>query len=427
MSNTAHTAPAPAHSSQLQSPSFQAMRDDLTRKLAKLTDENWAKDLEIQNLRSLHAAEEAVAMRLKAETSLHLSKLHEATERVAELERMVRDRDEELTRSEEDGKRALREMRETHAREKDQVQESNAQLRQHLSRVGAERAELERQMEEFVKRREAELHETVRIDGERIGRIKTLENEIFERSRALEQANANVQSLRQALDSARAQEGQMNAELGQLRTEKVGVEKIVKELNETIESLRSAMEDLKTRHAAEMGALEDEAQHALNDVQSNMQAEFQEKFEVAFEENKKLRQMLEVRDNQTEIDRSNLKQWQEQLHFLDQHLRMSKDALKKDRAEILRLAKQLTNEFCHAKNHPFQKYVQLTDGEISRLQTQFANTSQLSPMRLKIEERLTELGSYRDYLLGALADAERQLEERVMAVNTIVKGANLQI
>jgi chromosome segregation ATPase len=430
----------PSRSNQTQD--IQKIRDDLNRRLAKLTDENWAKDLEIQNLRAMHASEESVSMRLKAECSMHLSKLHEALSRQTTLEELVAEKETDLQALREENARALHELTESHLNEIGTAQEAQSSLR--------------RQITELQQELGAATEKNARQEADLQARIRQLELDCATQARQIEQGNMVVDSLRTAIEKGaaelreakehadqcfrasqellvkntqqtetfRARETQLNGEIVKLRTDLAKAEKSSKESNDALMQIRGTTDAQKSQHLLEMRNLEEAAARSLAELQTKMEEEFQKQFETVLSENKKFRQMLDVRDNGMEVERNNLKQWQEQLNFFDQHLRQSKETLKKEKNEIMRLAKLLTTELQSARNHAFKDYVQAADSEIARIQSQIDNTSALSPMKTKLEERLGQAIEHRDTLKANLASAQQQADERIQALSAIIKSTS---
>jgi chromosome segregation ATPase len=367
--------------------------DDLTRRLAKLTDDNWAKDLEIQNLRRLHASEESVSMRLKAEMSLHLAKLDDSYYRQNELEEMVAAKEAELQSFKEESKRLFREASNAHRSEMDALQRTNAALRQRLDEVQGVLGEKQAEVEHSSRAYQEALHKT------------TLQADAF-----------------------RLREAQLTGEIAKLRADQTRAETGLAGVRDELSQARSAIEELKGRHALEVAEVQNQATQALSDVQSRLEAEFQKRFEAVLSENGKLRQMLEMRDDQMEIDRNNLKKWQEQLNFFDQHLRQTKTNLKRDKTEILKLAKQFTvelQELRTTRDQIFTEYARLTESEIAKTRDQISNTSSLSPQKAKLEERLEYLDKHRGSLLAGLDRTQALIGERLDTLNAIVRNATV--
>jgi chromosome segregation ATPase len=415
-------------------PSLQTVKEELNRRLAKLTDETWAKDLEIENLRRLHASEEAVSMRLKAEMSLHQSKLHDAYHRQNELEEELAAKESEFQNYKEETKRLFKEASLSHRQEMDTTQRTNAALRLQLDEVQGALGEKQSELS----RREAELAAKGHELDQAGQMLESLELAIEQKNSEIRSAKEQgEQSLRacqdlthknaQQAEAFRMRESQLLGDLAKARTEQAKQEKALQEANEMIAELTAAFETEKSQNVMRMRDFEVAAQKGLQDLQARMEGEFQKQFEVVLAENRKFREMLGVRDHQMEIDRNNLKQWQEQLYFFDQHLRQTKDSLKRDRTEILRLAKQLTNELQLARNHAFKEYVQIAENEIARTREQIANTAALSPMKTKLEERLVQLTEQRDSLSAGLEKAQGMIDERIQALGAITKSNNLPV
>ncbi len=386
------------------------VRDELSRKLAKLTDDNWAKDLELQNLQDRLSAEEAIGLRMKAENALHLSRLHEVSGRQSDLERLLTERDEEVSALEKASRRAESDLMNVR-REKD--------ARIHL--LEAEAAENADQLER-ARKLVAELEAAVEAGAEETARVRE------DAARAAVKAQAAIQAANQqqaqAMSEFRNRETQLSSEIAQIRASCAEIDQGRKDALETAHQLRAAIEAHRAQADADLRRKDSENERSLAELRACLQEEFQKRFEVVVSENKKFRQMLDHRDTQIETDRNNLKQWQEQLNFLDQHLRQSKEALKRERGEMGRLAKQLSLELQQLRHHPFQTHIEFVDAEITRLQVQHAATSALSPARAKIEERVAQMIEDRQRFTQNLAESQRLTDERLAALSNILKSVN---
>jgi chromosome segregation ATPase len=398
--------------------SIEPMSEDLTRRLAKLTDESWAKDLEIQHLRNLHASEEAVSMRLKAELAMHQSKLQDAYERQNELEEMVSAKEGELQSFKEESKKLFKEANASHRTELDILQRTNASLRQRLDELqGAyndKQAEVER-TEAARAAKENELHHACQL-------VDSLRTAIEAKDQEVRTGREQVEQTQRAFQ---LRENQLNTELSRARAEQVRLEKSLQDANSAIQHLTGAIETLKSQHEAEMRELEAGAQTSLVELQKKLELEFQKQFEVVLSENQKFRKMLEHRDTQIEVDRQNLKQWQEQLNSFEMHLRQSKESLRRDRSELIRLMKQSMTELQMAREHSFREHVGVAEIEIARTQDQLANTSTLSPLRAKLEERLQQMIEQRNALKAGIDQIQNHIDERIQTLNNIVRNATV--
>ena len=353
-----------------QQNAFLRFKDEMNRKLSRLTDENWGKDLEIETLRKLHAAEESVALRWKTECSRLASQTHENVQRHEQLEKQLME-----TRSELADK----------AQELAEASGLIAALEQSLSTANEELSQVSDELQ-AQKNNSAQVLNTLRI----------------QHTKQFEQFHVR--------------ESQLLGEIEKLRFANSSMEGKLSEATEINNQLRHALTNTELETA-----------RGFSELQLRLQEEFQAQFETVLSENKKYRQMLEVRDTQTETDRSNLKQWQEQLNFLDQHLRQTKDSLKRDRAELLRFAKILSDELQQTRNHPFKDFMELTEIEFKSLQTQLSNMSTLSPTRGKLEERLSQMSQQRETVSRLIANSQKQVEERLQALTQITKAASVTL
>lgn len=417
---------------------YDRLKEDLNRKLAKLTDENWAKDLENESLRTLNAAEATANRRLKDERDLYQNQLREMSERCQEHEAALARKEEDLQALKAERAQELESVRTNHQDEVDSLKRTQESLRSEIETERSGRLELQDKFEalrgehearlEEIENQRNELEQAHRLLGGLERAVESSSTELAEATTKVSELQNEVgrltQQLSQQFEQARSREAQMIGEVARLRGDCSALEQHLREANTVTAELRQTLDAQRVQHEAEIREMETEAQRGLAALKAKLQEEFQNQFEPILAETKVLRQKLEVRETNTENDRKSLKQWQEQLNFLDQHLRQAKDTLKKDKAEVVRLAKQLAQELQGAGLHPFKDYLEFADTEIANLRVLFNNTSSLSPARPKLEERLAQMVEHREALNASLAEAQRVIGERVQAVVAIVKSAN---
>jgi hypothetical protein len=198
-----------------------------------------------------------------------------------------------------------------------------------------------------------------------------------------------------------------------LRAEYTSIDKCYKESTEMIAHLRMQLSSSKV-----------EFEKILTEFQARMQSDFQKQFEIVFAENQKLRGLLQVRDTRTDTDLSKLKIWQDQLSNLDRHLQQVASGLKKDKADLSRLLKQVAQELELSRTHPFQDYLNAADMDLAHLRQQLNAMSELSPARSKLETRVAQATEYRDAVHQLLAKAEQRFEERSQMIQALAKSAN---
>lgn len=424
-------------------------KEALNRKLAKLTDEKWAKDLEIDQLNTQIAAEKGASLRLQEECSLHQRKLDESLERQSQLETTLLERENQLRSRQEESEKILRETQESHLHEVESLQETNAALRMQVTQLSTECSDLQAALD-------MRIEDWGRTEAELKSRLQTLESENSAQAQKIAEADQIMRELEEALAGSTAElqrareeaghafqqihqqhaaqiegflgrESQLNAEIARLRVEGSKLEKRLRDSDDLVVELRTTLDTLRNQQASALRSLEVEAERRMTEMQSSLQEDFQRRFDGLLSENRQLRQMLETRETHNESERQSLKQWQEQLSYLDQHLRQFKETVKKEKTDLLRLVRQFINELQMAGTHPFDEYVKLAEIEISKLQTQINNTSNLSPLRPKLEERLTQMAKEKDALQSTLANSKKVREERIDSLVAITKNANAQL
>ena len=197
-----------------------------------------------------------------------------------------------------------------------------------------------------------------------------------------------------------------------LRAEYTSIDKCYKESTEMIAHLRMQLSSSKV-----------EFEKILTEFQARMQSDFQKQFEIVFAENQKLRGLVQVRDTRTDTDLSKLKIWQDQLSNLDRHLQQVANGLKKDKADLSRLLKQVAQELEMSRAHPFQDYLNAADMDLAHLRQQLNAMSELSPARSKLEVRVAQANEYRDAVHLLLVKAEQRFEERSQIIQALAKSA----
>jgi chromosome segregation ATPase len=423
----------------VQKQTFSQFRDELNRKLAKLTDENWAKDLEAGALR-----------RENGEIKARLEEIEGLGERLQELRNELDEKNAEIERREDRIAVLTRERNEQEARARDleakgrEFEERITEKESQIGQAGQLLEDLEKEIEstrlelqserdlgaqrirQLTQQKEQALHE---LNQHHIQSTHDMSQQHEQALRSLSQHHE--QALRavhhqhaQQIEVFRVRETQMQNETASVRAELANLEKRHKDACDGALQLRASMESLKRQHMAEIQHLQGEAERHIGELKTTLQADFQKRFEVLLAENHGLKQRLETRETKVEADRAELKKWEEQLKYLEQYLRQSKDALKRERSEVLRMAKQFVDELAEARNHPYGEYLELTEFEVAKLQSQLANTSALSPLRSKLEERLATMLEQSEFQRDALNRAKQQIEGRLDAINSIIKSAS---
>jgi hypothetical protein len=232
-------------------------------------------------------------------------------------------------------------------------------------------------------------------DGEEIQRLKNqasdfqhkLEELALQKDQELEQSREKYE----ALLAAQAQQ----------------VEQLVQQNNQNIEMFQTYETQMKS-----------EVSRTINE----MQATFKGQVDLLLADNEKLRQILNVRDNQDNQQRETLKLWQDQLRTFDAQLNKTKEKLKLERTHLLRLSAQLENEIRLSPQHPFEDYIEISEREKTRLQNQIASIAAISPLRPKLEERLAHLSQQIEAMQKGLKEVKQRSEERLQALSSLTQS-----
>lgn len=144
-------------------------------------------------------------------------------------------------------------------------------------------------------------------------------------------------------------------------------------------------------------------------------------------ENTKLRELLGARETRIEQDRVALHTWREQLTFLDQCLRQQGDSIKKEQADLAKLARAVQDEVQFAIANPFTDYLEIAQKEVAHIEAQLSGTAAMSPLRGKLEVRLASAKSHRDQIVGILENAKAGMNEHSVAIERILKQVDAKI
>lgn len=325
--------------------------EEWNRKLAKLSDENWAKGLEIEGLRRTE---------------------NEIQEKILKLQ-------EQVART--------------------------------LATEASQRSELEAALESEESLR-VELELSKKESESAAQRFTAISNELAQEKTLSTQAQLALKSqIEQVSDAFRKREAELITAFEALRVEYSNIDTCYKEANETTSQIR-----------AELRAREDEHQQRLIEQEKTLRASYLTENHAMIAENTKLREMLSVRDQRLDQDREALQTWREQLGYLDQHLRQLSDSIKKDRSEILRTAKSVSEEVQFNLQHPFTEYLEIAEREVVQIESQLSSTSGMSPLRAKLEARLESAKSHRNGILEILDQAKSGLNEHAKSIQGVLKS-----
>lgn len=339
--------------------------EDWNRKLAKLSDDSWAKGLEIETLK-------------RAETDF--------LEKIEDLQSQV-------TRSleaESNGRAELEAMKcdvKTTRAELDSALESEQLLREEMEANKKEALALQLSLKRQIEKAQTD-------DAETKQNLNQLQGQMA-----------------QLTDAFRAREAQLASAYEALRKEYSNLDACLREANESIAKLQQDQIVSEKAH-----------QDALVAQEQNLRASYEIESANIRTENAKLREMLSVRDTRLDQDRAALTTWREQLGYLDQHLRQMSDNLKKSRAEALKTAKAVAEEVQFALQNPFTDYLEIAQKEAAHLEAQLTNTSSMSPLRQKLEARQSAAQSHRDSIQEILDRSQSGLSEHSKTIQSVLKS-----
>ncbi len=238
---------------------------------------------------------------------------------------------------------------------------SETALRQTVSELEAKCANHERALEQ--KARELEraqaLHRTAvdaldkatRAHRDEIDALEKTKNELLER---VESLTAQLKEAKTQIEQLQKREEQALQAFEKIRTEYSSMDKCYQEATERAAQLSAQLAE--SRAAFEK---------VLVETNARLQADFQKQFAALLAENQKLQERLEARDNRIEVELERLKARQDQVGFMEQHLNQVAMALKKDKADILRIAKILAPD--NGRPNPFKEEVEAARSELASL------------------------------------------------------------
>jgi chromosome segregation ATPase len=347
---------------------------DLERKMAKLSDEKWEKSLELEALSKVEIGQRD------------------------EIENIRR----EFQHSNEESEKR-------HLQQTENVMAENAELRARIDNLISENSRLAEGLAGLE-----------RLNSEQTARIDEADQLLGDLEEALETAKRELQASKdagvRALSAAHEQQAQLGGKLQVLTIRENQLINAFDNLRAEYSSMDACYKEASTTVVRLRGELEVQTRHLLDS---------QRDVEALSTERTRLQQLLEVKENRDENERLKLQTTREQLDFLDRHLRQVSEALKRDKAEVLRLSKQIAEELQSSRQHPFREYLDAAEVEFTHLQTQLNTMSAMSPNRLKLETRLAQATEHRDLLKSAIVNSERHLDERIQLVQTVIGNASV--
>ena len=198
-------------------------------------------------------------------------------------------------------------------------------------------------------------------------------------AQALEKAHHSHRNELESLESAKAELGErietLSAQLSEAKSE---IELLQQREAQALEAFEKVREEYTNMDKCYQGATERAAQlssqlseskvafdKVLVDMNAKLQADFQKQFSALLSENQRLQAQLEARDTRIESELTRLKSRQDQVGFIEQHFNQMTAAIKKDKADILRIAKLLSMET--GRPNPFKEKTEDAKLELANL------------------------------------------------------------
>ncbi len=207
-------------------------------------------------------------------------------------------------------------------------------------------------------------------------------------------------------------------EVAQLQSE------IERERGQTAEKM-AEIERIKIGHREELSLVQRQHKEELSLVQrqqkeeQNWQQSMQEQEERV---QAQIRLVEEARD-QLRMREEQVMSRESQLSSRESQLRSYADSLNRTKFEIREQAKRLGHEMQMAKAiNPLGDYLELTENEILRVETQLKKTPTLASERPRLEACLTELIEQREFLRQNLQRAQREMDTKARKLAALANG-----
>jgi chromosome segregation ATPase len=437
------------------------IRAEHNRKLAKISDESWEKDLQIrdflknrddlnQNIERLQ--QEAVAQERKTQAAeqqlLHL-KIELATSQ-GEIEKLktqcvyesrIRESDRSLETEilELQNETALlkQELLESQASvQKGRMQTERAvfaarsEMEQALTMRNVKFQEVETQRDNFEReakrasQSEQRLKEDLERNAEKARQTEAgLRNEITKFQGESSVLSVQLAAAKEQLSEQRLSRSGLERDLGR-STEKLGVlrESILLhqgELQESKDSANRQMREMDANLRREIAEIESRNQNAVQELAQAKRTIADRDRKIETLENEHDERMTEFMRVKAELARSS--ELSTQLGIRGNQLRIYSNNLNKEKTDIEKMGKQLVQEIrLLSATHPLKDYLAATEFELSKIELQLKTTPTLSADRIKLEECLLQLIEQRDFLKTVLAGAQKQFERQANGLEKLL-------
>jgi Skp family chaperone for outer membrane proteins len=203
----------------------------------------------------------------------------------------------------------------------------------------------------------------------------------------------------------------MGAAYEALRIEYANIDRCYSESNGALVKLQSEMRERFQQHETELQDLT----HYLSEKAAHDSA-------LLRDDHSKLREALSIRDTRLDQEKTALQTWKEQLSYLDQHLKLFSDKLKKSKSEMIRLSKNVDDEIKFSVAHPFTEYLEMAELEIAQIVQQINGLSSISPLKTKLESRLRQAELHRDGIRSILEKSQTLLCDHEKSIQILLKS-----
>lgn len=371
-------------------------REELTQKIVKITDENWAKDLEIAGLRQQEGLLQT-----------------------------------ELKNQLEQNSRTLREVKQAHIHELDALQETNSALNVQLKAFKGEMSAVNSRL--IASSRSIEvLSNSISNKDNDIARIKHESEQALAGLRVrhdgeIQQLIKNEVKQSQLLETLQSSANQLKGQLNEVQvrsreelaksfaefelfkkhitehTSRIQAEHVeqIEQASQLISAFELERDELRAGQARDTAAIQE-----LSQRDGRLEAEVIE-----------LRKQIDTLNERAEADLRNMQNWQNQLTQREQLIAQTSDSISFEKSSLIRLAMKLSAELNMAKStHPLKDYVGVIEAELASLQVKLKQLPNESLDRVKFVDGYKQVLKKREFLNSILAESQKQLEDRARGI-----------
>jgi chromosome segregation ATPase len=314
----------------------------------------------------------------------------------------------------------LRESRETVQKQMTVISELSRASQEKSAEAAALRAKIERADEQARAQAEQARAKDMLVAG--MAREAAAKDELIQRqiktlanlTKADKEKDLEIQRFRLA-------ESSLNETVSELRRAGFERDQLRKELETHIARLSSQLDETQAASSHEILSLNTQLQSARAQLETARAVN-----EHLKSERDQARQAAEVRDHRAEDERAELERLNAALQQREYQLRQYAASVSDEKSEVLRRAKHLADEIRAASTlAPLKDYLALTEFELSKVEMQLRKTPVISIERPRLEASFNQMIEQRDFLKGAIANSQAQLDRQAAQLMKIAKPEKL--